>query len=105
MESGIDISVCLLALADIEIPDFMEGRYLFAKNYMLDRSLYQPAYRDGYATFILLRKSHGEAELTPLQASYHEASQRKGEELYHVKDDPKYDSVLKKQRKELKEDN
>jgi N-sulfoglucosamine sulfohydrolase len=143
--SGIDISVSSLALAGIKIPDFMEGRNLFAKNYkerdfvvtardrmgiaidrvrsirsesylyvrnyMLDRPLYQPAYRDGYATFISLRKLYDEGKLTPLQASYHEASQRKGEELYHVKDDPnqlhnlagdpKYASVLKKHRKEL----
>jgi len=145
--SGIDISVSSLALAGIKIPDFMEGRnlfaknykerdfvvtardrmgiaidrvrsirsenYLYVKNYMLDRPLYQPAYRDGYATFISLRKLHDEGKLTPLQASYHEASQRKGEELYHIKDDPnqlnnlagdsKYASVLIKHRKDLED--
>ena len=87
--------------------------YLYVKNYMLDRPLYQPAYRDGYATFISLRKLHDEGKLTPLQASYHEASQRKGEELYHIKDDPnqvnnlagdpKYASELIKHRKGLED--
>ena len=143
--NGIDISVSSLALAGIEIPDFMEGEDLFAKgfkgreyvvsakdrmgnaidrvrlirsedflylrNYYTDRPLYQPAYRDGYATFIKLRELHAEDKLTPVQASYHEASQRMPEELYDVHNDPnqvnnlaadpRYASVLKKHREYL----
>jgi arylsulfatase A-like enzyme len=144
--SGIDISVSSLALADIEVPGFMEGRnlfatnykdrdfvvtardrmgiaidrvrairsqnYLYVRNYMTDRPLYQPAYRDGYATFVTLRKLHKDNQLTPLQASYHEASQRQAEELFDVKNDPNqlnnlaqdpdYASNLKRHRKLLK---
>jgi len=87
--------------------------YLYVRNYMLDRPLYQPAYRDGYATFISLRKLYDEGKLTPLQASYHDASQRKGEELYHIKDDPNqlknlagdpnYSATLIKHRKKLED--
>ncbi|MCP4312675.1 MAG: sulfatase [Bacteroidetes bacterium] len=87
--------------------------YLYVKNYLTDRPLYQPAYRDGYATFITLRKLYEENKLTPLQASYHKASQRPDEELYDVKKDtnqlnnlagdPKYTFTLENHRKILKE--
>jgi len=86
--------------------------FLYVKNYMTDRPLYQPAYRDEYATFTTLRKLYDEGKLTPLQASYHEASQRPSEELYDVINDtnqlnnlakdPTYATALKKHRKYLK---
>lgn len=145
--SGIDISVSSIALAGLDVPEFMEGKdlfskkykgrkyvvtakdrmgiaidhvrsirsedFLYLKNYLTDRPLYQPGYRDGYATFIALRKLYKEEKLTPLQASYHEASQRPDEELYDVKKDPnqlnnlagdpKYASVLMNHRKALKD--
>lgn len=85
--------------------------FLYIKNYMTDRPLYQPAYRDEYATFTTLRKLYNEGKLTPLQASYYEASQRPYEEMYDVindtnqlinlAQDPTYATVLKKHRKYL----
>jgi len=145
--SGIDITVSSLALAGLDVPEFMEGENLFAanyqgresvisakdrmgnaidrvrsvrsgnflyiRNYMTDRPLYQAAYRDGYATFINLRKLYKEGALTPLQASYHDAAQRKSEELYDLAKDPhqlnnlatnpEYAATLKKLRAQLKE--
>lgn len=145
--SGIDITVSSLALAGMDVPDFMEGRNLFAgnyqprqcvisakdrmgiaidhvrsvrtakfvyiKNYMTDRPLYQPAYRDGYATFINIRKLYAENKLTPLQASYHDAAQRKSEELYDIEKDPhqlnnladhpEYAAILKRHRARLEQ--
>jgi len=145
--SGIDITVSSLALAGFDVPEFMEGRDLFAenyqdrdavisakdrmgnaidrvrsvrsgnflyiRNYMTDRPLYQAAYRDGYATFINLRKLYAENQLTPLQASYHDAAQRKSEELYDTTKDPhqlnnlaanpEYAAILKQHRELLKE--
>jgi N-sulfoglucosamine sulfohydrolase len=64
------------------------GNYLYIRNYMTDRPLYQPAYRDSYATFVTLRQLYAEGKLTPLQASYHDASRRPSEELYDIKNDP-----------------
>jgi len=145
--SGIDITVSSLAVAGIDVPDFMEGKNLFAnkyqgreyvvsakdrmgnaidrvrsvrsekflyiRNYMTDRPLYQTAYRDGYATFINIRKLYEENKLTPLQASYHDASKRKGEELYDLAKDPnqlnnlaanpEYATILKKHRAQLQD--
>jgi N-sulfoglucosamine sulfohydrolase len=87
--------------------------YLYVRNYMTDRPLYQPAYRDGYATFVTLRKLYAEGKLTPLQASYHDASRRLSEELYDVKNDPnqlnnlasdpKYAAILNIHKKYLEE--
>ncbi|EDM26921.1 probable sulfatase [Lentisphaera araneosa HTCC2155] len=143
--SGIDITTSSIDLAGLEVPEFMEGKKLFAKNYqprefvisakdrmgnaidrvrsvrsekflyiknhMTDRPLYQAAYRDGYATFVNLRKLYTEGKLSDLQASYHDASKRKVEELYDVINDPhqlhnlalnpEYASVLKKHRAQL----
>lgn len=62
--------------------------YMYIKNYYLDRPLYQSAYRDNYATFKELRRLYAAKELSPLQASYHDASQRPEEELYDLKRDP-----------------
>ncbi len=145
--SGIDITVSSLALAGLEVPEFMEGQNLFAanyqgrdsvisakdrmgiaidrvrsvrsgnvlyiRNYMTDRPLYQAGYRDGYATFINIRKLYAENQLTPLQASYHDAAQRKAEELYDLAKDPRQlnnlaanpeqAATLKKLRAQLKE--
>ncbi len=145
--SGIDISTSSLAIAGIEIPEFMEGKDLFAKNYgerdfvvsakdrqgnaidharairtdnyiyirnyMTDRPLFQPAYRDSYATFVNLRELYAEGELTPLQESFFEASDRSDEELYNIKNDPHqmnnladkngYKKLLKKYRRNLRE--
>tara|TARA_R110002072_G_scaffold302999_4_gene491159 strand:+ start:12163 stop:13629 length:1467 start_codon:yes stop_codon:yes gene_type:complete len=120
--SGIDITTSSLGLAGIAIPDFMEGRDLFAdelqprsyvisardrmgnaidrirtvrsarfrylRNYKLDRALYQPQYRDGYATFTTLRELHAQGKLTPLQASYFDVESRPKEELYDLENDP-----------------
>ncbi|VGO13512.1 Arylsulfatase [Pontiella desulfatans] len=145
--SGIDITASSLALAGMDVPDFMEGKNLFAenyhpracvisakdrmgnaidhvrsvrtdkfvyiKNYMTDRPLYQPAYRDKFATFINIRKLYAENKLTPLQASYHDAAQRKSEELYeftkdpnqlnNLADHPEYAAILKKHRAQLEQ--
>ena len=145
--SGIDITASSLALAGLEVPEFMEGKnlfvenyqgrdavisakdrmgnaidrvrsvrsanFLYIRNYMTDRPLYQAAYRDGYATFINLRKLYAENQLTPLQASYHDASKRKAEELYDIAKDPhqlnnlaanpEYAATLRKLRAQLKE--
>ena len=145
--SGIDITVSSLALAGLDVPEFMEGKNLFAenyqdrnavisakdrmgnaidrvrsvrsgnflyiRNYMTDRPLYQVAYRDGYATFVNLRKLYAENQLTSLQASYHDASKRKSEELYDTTKDPhqlnnlaanpEQAATLKKLRTQLKQ--
>lgn len=145
--SGIDITASSLALAGLEVPEFMEGKnlfvenyqgrdavisakdrmgnaidrvrsvrsanFLYIRNYMTDRPLYQAAYRDGYATFINLRKLYAENQLTPLQASYHDAAQRKSEELYDLTKDPhqlnnlaanpEYAAILKQHRAQLTE--
>lgn len=145
--SGIDITVSSLALAGIDVPEFMEGNNLFAddyqgreyvisakdrmgiaidhvravrsekfvyiKNYLTDRPLYQAGYRDGYASFINLRKLYDANELTALQASYHDVSKRQSEELYDIVKDPnqlnnlaanpEYASTLKQHRTQLKE--
>ena len=145
--SGIDITASSLALAGLEVPEFMEGKnlfvenyqgrdavisakdrmgnaidrvrsvrsanFLYIRNYMTDRPLYQAAYRDGYATFINLRKLYAENQLTPLQASYHDAAQRKSEELYDLAKDPhqlnnlaanpEYAAILKQHRAQLTE--
>ncbi len=89
------------------------SNYLYIRNYMTDRPLYQAGYRDGYATFINLRRLYSEGKLSPLQSSYHDASQRLPEELYDVNNDPnqlnnlasdpKYAAILNKHRKFLKE--
>jgi len=86
-------------------------KFLYIKNYMTDRPLYQAGYRDGYATFVNIRKLYKEGQLTPLQASYHDASKRKAEELYDLNKDPnqlnnlaanpEYASILKQHRTQL----
>lgn len=63
-------------------------KYRYIRNYKLDRALYQPQYRDGYATFKLLRQLLAAEKLTPLQASYHLVDSRAEEELYDLDADP-----------------
>ena len=85
--------------------------FVYIKNYLTDRPLYQAAYRDGYASFIHLRQLYAENQLTPLQASYHDMSKRKSEELYDLSKDPhqlnnlaanpEYASTLKQHREQL----
>ena len=143
--SGIDISASSLGLAGIAIPEFMEGRNLFAdklrprlyvisardrmgnaidrirtvrsarfryiRNYKTDRALYQPQYRDGYATFTTLRELHKSGKLSPLQASYFDVENRPKEELYDLENDPhqtvnlaqatRFESVLEEHRETL----
>lgn len=120
--SGIDITMTSLALADIAIPDFMEGKDLFAddyqprkylisardrmgnaidrirsvrsehfryiRNYKTDRALFQPQYRDGYATFETFQKMRRRNLLSPVQASYFDSDIRPAEEFYDLRDDP-----------------
>lgn len=145
--SGIDISTSSLALAGINIPNFMEGKdlfsedfkerkyvvtakdrmgvaidyvrsvrskdFLYIKNFLTDRPLYQSNYRDSYYTFRELRKLYKEGSLNKLQASYHNALQRPSEELYNLKsdpnqlnnlaEDPKYKIILLEHSNYLKE--
>ncbi|MCO8121272.1 sulfatase-like hydrolase/transferase [Stieleria sp. TO1_6] len=120
--SGIDITASSLGLAGIGIPEFMEGRDLFAddyrprtyvisardrmgnaidrirtvrskesryiRNYKTDRALYQPQYRENYASFTTLRQLLGAGKLSELQASYHDAENRPSEEFYDLTNDP-----------------
>ncbi|MGB7329114.1 MAG: sulfatase [Rubripirellula sp.] len=62
-------------------------RFRYTRNYMTDRALYQPQYRDGYATFKTLREMLESGKLSPLQASYH-AANRQEDELYDLYNDP-----------------
>ncbi len=86
-------------------------QYRYIRNYQTDRSLYQPQYRDKYATVVRLRELFNEGKLTPVQASYHQPENRPAEELYDLKsdphqvknlaDDPKFQSVLIEHREVL----
>ena len=62
--------------------------YRYIRNYHTDRPLYQLQYREKYATLKELRKLHADGKLTRVQASYHDAAQRPGEELYDLRNDP-----------------
>lgn len=63
-------------------------RFRYLRNSLNDRALYQSQYRDKFATLVELRKRHAAGELSPVQASYHEAGQRPEEELYDLQNDP-----------------
>ena len=143
--SGIDITTSSLGLADIAIPDFMEGQDVFSpdfiardyvisardrcgiavdriravrtekfryiRNYQTDRPFYQAQYRDGFASIKNLRELHAANQLSPLQASYHEAAKRSAEELYDLEKDPhqtvnlagnpEYAKILKQHQRSL----
>ncbi|QDV40405.1 Arylsulfatase [Stieleria neptunia] len=87
------------------------GNFRYIRNYKTDRALYQPQYRENYATFTTLRKLLAAGKLSPLQASYYDAEHRPEEELYDLRTDPhqtinlamktEYDSVLKEHRRQL----
>ena len=64
------------------------ANFRYIRNYKTDRALYQPQYRDGYATFTTLRELHAAGRLSPLQVSYFDAVNRPDEELYDLKNDP-----------------
>ncbi|WP_186775603.1 sulfatase-like hydrolase/transferase [Rubripirellula tenax] len=63
-------------------------KFRYIRNYKTDRALYQPQYRDNYATFTILRDLLAHGELSPLQASYHDAVNRPEEELFNLESDP-----------------
>lgn len=145
--SGIDIATSSLGLAGIKIPNFMEGKnlfdkqykereyvvtardrmgiaidyiravrtdkYLYIKNFLTDRPLYQSNYRDSYYTFKELRNLYEQNKLTSLQATYHDAKHRPEEELYYIEKDSNqiqnlasnrmFEDILIKHRNYLKE--
>ncbi|WP_435314847.1 sulfatase family protein [Cellulophaga fucicola] len=141
MISLLDVTATTLALADIEIPEYMESKDIFAsdfhrdfiiaakdrcdftidrvravrtkefkyiKNFMTDRPLMQPQYRDNKPTFIALRKAF--ADSVPFVNNWLKDF-RPEEELYNLKEDPdeihnlandpKYADVLEKLRGNL----
>ncbi|TWT39865.1 Arylsulfatase [Thalassoglobus neptunius] len=63
-------------------------RFRYIANELNDRPLYQSQYRDRFSTIVNLRTLFESGEITPLQASYHEAANRPAEELYDVIADP-----------------
>ncbi|WP_145345716.1 sulfatase family protein [Rosistilla ulvae] len=63
-------------------------RFRYIRNYELDRALFQPQYRDKYATFMTLQKLLRLGKLSPIQASYFDAEHRPAEELYDLVNDP-----------------
>ncbi len=139
--SALDISATTLALAGIELPDYLHGQDLFGesykqrdhiisardrcdftidrirtvrtekfrylRNFMTDRILLQPQYRDGQAQTKRLRELHAKGELgkIPEWAFF---GKRPAEELYDMEkdphqinnlaDDPKYAGELKRHR-------
>lgn len=64
------------------------AKFRYIRNYMTDRALYQPQYREGFATFTTLRELHQSGNLSPLQASYYDVENRPKEELYDLENDP-----------------
>ncbi|MGB1259771.1 MAG: sulfatase-like hydrolase/transferase [Akkermansiaceae bacterium] len=144
MISALDISATTLALAGIELPEYLHGQNLFAKdfkkrdhvvsardrcdytidrirtvrtekfryirNFLTDRILLQPQYRDGQAQTKRLRELHAQGKLgkIPEWAFF---GKRPAEELYDMEKDPhqvnnlatdpKYAAELKKHRKLL----
>ncbi|MEM7674256.1 MAG: sulfatase [Verrucomicrobiota bacterium] len=119
--SLIDLSATTLAWAGIEIPDYIEGRHLFAenfkprsfvaasrdrcdftidrirtirtdryrytRNYMLDRALLQPQYRDKQDYVRFLRSSYADGNLDENLVKIY-FGERPAEELYDVLKDP-----------------
>ena len=136
--SGMDMSATSLALAGIKIPEWMESKNFFAKdynrdyvigtrdrcdftidrirtvrtkkfryirNFMTDRAMMQPQYRDNQANIILQRKLFKEGKMNKIQAELFNPV-RVPEELYDTENDPhqinnlagkpEYANVLKK---------
>ncbi|MGB1888941.1 MAG: sulfatase-like hydrolase/transferase, partial [Akkermansiaceae bacterium] len=62
--------------------------FRYIRNYHADRPVYQLQYREKYATLKELRKLYAEGGLSPVQAWYHDATQRPREELYDLRSDP-----------------
>lgn len=89
------------------------AKFRYIRNYKTDRALYQPQYREGYATFTTLRELHQSGKLSPLQASYYDVENRPEEELYDLENDPHqtvnlaqtsgFESVLKEHRETLEQ--
>jgi arylsulfatase A-like enzyme len=89
------------------------GEFRYIRNYQTDRALYQSQYRDKHASLIELRKLNEAGKLSPLQASYHDATQRPKEELYQLSKDPdqlvnlatnpEFQSILEKHRRHLED--
>ena len=121
MISALDISATTLALAGIELPDYLHGQDLFGsdykkrdhvisardrcdytidrtrtvrtenyrylKNFLTDRILLQPQYRDKRPEMKLLRKLHATNKLGKIPTSAFFAK-RPAEELYDLEKDP-----------------
>ncbi|MDA7673202.1 sulfatase [Verrucomicrobiales bacterium] len=63
-------------------------KFRYVQNFQTDRPLYQPQYRDKFASIMRLRELFAEGKLTPVQASYHSHAARPKEELYELESDP-----------------
>ena len=63
-------------------------QFRYIRNSMLDRPLFQPQYRDGYATFTELRTLLDEGRLSPMHAAAFSVKRRVEEELYDLEKDP-----------------
>ena len=63
-------------------------KFRYIQNFQTDRPLYQPQYRDKFASVMRLRELFAEGKLTPIQASYHDLRSRPKEELYDLESDP-----------------
>ena len=63
-------------------------QFRYIRNSMLDRPLFQPQYRDGYATFTRLRELYEHQRLSPLHAAAFTTADRSDEELYDLRNDP-----------------
>ncbi|RMF44099.1 MAG: sulfatase [Planctomycetota bacterium] len=85
--------------------------FVYIRNFKTDRALYQPNYRDEYATFQELWRLYNAGQLTPVQSAYHRPDARPAEELYawqtdphqvhNLADDPAYADVLRQHREFL----
>lgn len=121
MVSGLDISATTLALAGIELPDYLDGQDLFSsdykkrdhvisardrcdytidrirtvrtenfryiKNFLTDRVLLQPQYRDNLKEMKRLRELHAKGKLSEIP-EWAFFGKRPAEELYDLRKDP-----------------